>query len=102
MSVDSFKVDASSRLLQGPLHFNLGHNEGLKAKSSGDIPWPKMTLYDVQRFVPVFNQMDTDKDGKITGEQTHEFFLSWQLPRGELTRPFLNSFILQNFPTFKS
>jgi hypothetical protein len=37
----------------------------------------------VLRYTKVFTQVDTDKDGKITGQQARELFLSWQLPRGE-------------------
>ncbi|EOX90642.1 Calcium-binding EF hand family protein, putative isoform 2 [Theobroma cacao] len=44
-------------------------------------PWPKMTQSDVQRFTKVFVQVDTDRDGKITGEQARNLFLSWRLPR---------------------
>lgn len=44
--------------------------------------WPQMTQNDVLRYTKVFTQVDTDKDGKITGQQARELFLSWQLPRG--------------------
>ncbi|CAK9200109.1 unnamed protein product [Sphagnum troendelagicum] len=44
-------------------------------------PWPQMTLNDVQRYMRVFSKVDTDHDGKITGEQARDLFLSWQLPR---------------------
>ncbi|CAM6027510.1 unnamed protein product [Sphagnum balticum] len=47
-------------------------------------PWPKMTQNDIQRYTRVFSKEDTDKDGKITGEQARELFLSWKLPRGVL------------------
>jgi hypothetical protein len=32
----------------------------------------------------VFTKVDTDHDGKITGDQACDMFLSWQLPRGWL------------------
>lgn len=44
-------------------------------------PWPKMTQSDVQKYTKVFVEVDTDKDGKITGEQARTLFLSWRLPR---------------------
>lgn len=46
--------------------------------------WPQMSESDVQRYTRVFMKVDTDKDGKITGEQARELFLSWQLPRGSV------------------
>lgn len=48
-------------------------------------PWPRMSPNDVQRYTRVFSKVDTDHDGKITGEQARQLFLSWQLPRGGLT-----------------
>lgn len=77
-----------------PMALNLEHNEHFKTRPSFDTLWPKMTPYDVQRYVYVFNQVDIDEDGKITGDQTRDLFLSWQLPRGLLINSFLNSFIL--------
>ncbi len=47
-------------------------------------PWLQMTANDVQRYMRVFSKVDTDHDGKITGEQARDLFLSWQLPRGWL------------------
>lgn len=46
--------------------------------------WPQMSGNDVERYSRVFAKVDTDKDGKITGEQARELFLSWQLPRGSV------------------
>lgn len=46
--------------------------------------WPQMSGNDVERYSRVFTKVDTDKDGKITGEQARELFLSWQLPRGSV------------------
>lgn len=45
-------------------------------------PWPKMTQSDIQKYTKVFVEVDTDRDGKITGEQARTLFLSWRLPRG--------------------
>jgi hypothetical protein len=44
-------------------------------------PWPKMTPSSVQKYNKVFVEVDTDRDGKITGEQARNLFLSWRLPR---------------------
>ncbi|KAK7386082.1 hypothetical protein VNO78_32171 [Psophocarpus tetragonolobus] len=44
-------------------------------------PWPRMTQTDVQKYMKVFMEVDTDRDGKITGEQARNLFLSWRLPR---------------------
>ncbi|XP_015574637.1 epidermal growth factor receptor substrate 15 isoform X3 [Ricinus communis] len=44
-------------------------------------PWPKMKPSDVQKYTKVFMEVDTDRDGRITGEQARNLFLSWRLPR---------------------
>lgn len=49
--------------------------------SQSQMPWPKMTQMDVQKYMKVFVEVDKDKDGKITGEQARNLFLSWRLPR---------------------
>ncbi|KAL3730976.1 hypothetical protein ACJRO7_027926 [Eucalyptus globulus] len=49
--------------------------------SQSQMPWPKMTQTDVQKYMKVFVEVDKDKDGKITGEQARNLFLSWRLPR---------------------
>ncbi|KMT19263.1 hypothetical protein BVRB_1g014450 [Beta vulgaris subsp. vulgaris] len=43
--------------------------------------WPKMTTPGIQKYTKVFMEVDTDRDGKITGEQARNLFLSWRLPR---------------------
>lgn len=45
-------------------------------------PWPKMTRPGIQKYAKVFMEVDTDRDGKISGEQARNLFLSWRLPRG--------------------
>ncbi|KAG5390643.1 hypothetical protein IGI04_032184 [Brassica rapa subsp. trilocularis] len=47
-------------------------------------PWPRMNPADVQKYTKVFVQVDTDRDGKITGNQARNLFLSWKLPREAL------------------
>ncbi|GMH16325.1 hypothetical protein Nepgr_018166 [Nepenthes gracilis] len=45
------------------------------------MQWPKMTQSDVQKYTKVFMEVDKDKNGKITGIQARNLFLSWRLPR---------------------
>ncbi|KAL1547095.1 epidermal growth factor receptor substrate 15-like 1 [Salvia divinorum] len=45
------------------------------------ISWPKMTRASIQKYAKVFIEQDTDRDGKITGDQARNLFLSWRLPR---------------------
>jgi epidermal growth factor receptor substrate 15 len=54
-------------------------------------PWPKITQSDVQKYVAVFIKVDKDRDGKITGQEARNLFLSWKLPRG-----FSLSFVISN------
>ncbi|XP_057974465.1 uncharacterized protein LOC131162221 isoform X2 [Malania oleifera] len=51
------------------------------APSQSQPAWPKMTLSDIQKYTKVFVEVDTDRDGRITGEQARSLFLSWRLPR---------------------
>jgi len=73
---------------------NLGYKEHARARPSLEAPWPKMAAHDVQRYVHVFNQLDSDEDGKISGDETRNLFLSWQLPRGLSTHFFYNFSII--------
>lgn len=52
------------------------------ASGQSQMPWPKISPTDVQKYTKVFVEVDTDRDGKITGEQARNLFLSWRLPRG--------------------
>ncbi|XP_010940223.1 uncharacterized protein [Elaeis guineensis] len=51
------------------------------ASSQSQIPWPKISQSDVQRYSGIFVQVDKDRDGKITGQEARNLFLSWKLPR---------------------
>ncbi|XP_021601726.1 epidermal growth factor receptor substrate 15 isoform X2 [Manihot esculenta] len=51
------------------------------SSDNSQIPWPKMKPSDVQKYTKVFMEVDTDRDGRITGEQARNLFLSWRLPR---------------------
>ncbi|XAR73673.1 hypothetical protein NMG60_11007723 [Bertholletia excelsa] len=60
--------------VQGPTAFS-------SASDQSQVPWPRMSQSDVQKYTKVFVEVDTDRDGKITGEQARNLFLSWRLPR---------------------
>ncbi|XP_062234018.1 uncharacterized protein LOC133931198 isoform X2 [Phragmites australis] len=49
-------------------------------------PWPKITQADVRKYMIVFLKVDRDRDGKITGEEARNLFLSWRLPRDVLRK----------------
>eukprot|EP00262_Sarcandra_glabra_P009992 TRINITY_DN2483_c0_g1_i3.p1 TRINITY_DN2483_c0_g1~~TRINITY_DN2483_c0_g1_i3.p1 ORF type:complete len:976 (-),score=223.90 TRINITY_DN2483_c0_g1_i3:85-2676(-) len=49
--------------------------------SMSEPPWPRITQSDVKKYTAVFLEVDSDRDGKITGEQARNLFLSWRLPR---------------------
>ena len=65
---------ASSGISVGP---------GNSTPDNSQLSWPKMKPSDVQKYTKVFMEVDTDRDGKITGEQARNLFLSWRLPRGK-------------------
>jgi epidermal growth factor receptor substrate 15 len=50
--------------------------------NQSQAPWPKITQVDVRKYMIVFIKVDRDRDGKITGEEARNLFLSWRLPRG--------------------
>ncbi|KAL0352519.1 UNVERIFIED_CONTAM: EH domain-containing protein 2 [Sesamum calycinum] len=54
---------------------------GGPTSEQSQISWPKMTRAGIQKYAKVFMEVDTDRDGKITGEQARNLFLSWRLPR---------------------
>lgn len=54
---------------------------GNSTSNQSQLSWPKMKPTDVQKYTKVFVEVDTDRDGKITGEQARNLFLSWRLPR---------------------
>ncbi|XP_010539673.1 PREDICTED: epidermal growth factor receptor substrate 15-like 1 [Tarenaya hassleriana] len=66
----------------GPLSSPVGTgNSAPSHLSQPHASWPKMMPADVQKYAKVFVQVDTDRDGKITGHQARNLFLSWKLPR---------------------
>ncbi|KAG0459253.1 hypothetical protein HPP92_022381 [Vanilla planifolia] len=46
-----------------------------------ELPWPKFTQSDIRKYAKVFLEVDKDRDGKITGPEARNLFLSWRLPR---------------------
>ncbi|PRQ25189.1 putative EF-hand domain pair protein [Rosa chinensis] len=57
-----------------------GVSYGAGNSASGQS-WPRMTQTDVQKYSNIFVKVDTDRDGKITGDQARDLFLKWGLPR---------------------
>lgn len=55
---------------------------GVGAGPVAQTPWPKIMQSDVQKYMTVFIKVDKDRDGKITGQEARNLFLSWKLPRG--------------------
>ena len=72
---------------------------GTSTPGNSQLPWPKMKPSDVQKYTKVFMEVDTDRDGRITGEQARNLFLSWRLPRGGLP-PILLFFFSCLIPSF--
>ncbi|KAK3134626.1 hypothetical protein QOZ80_6AG0551480 [Eleusine coracana subsp. coracana] len=54
--------------------------------NQSQAPWPKITQADVRKYMIVFIKVDRDRDGKITGEEARNLFLSWRLPRDMLRK----------------
>ncbi|XP_022775494.1 epidermal growth factor receptor substrate 15-like 1 isoform X2 [Durio zibethinus] len=76
------QVAIQSNAASGSTGFPAGPGNLASGKSNqSQPPWPKMTQSDVQKYTKVFVQVDTDRDGKITGDQARNLFLSWRLPR---------------------
>ncbi|KAK7352165.1 hypothetical protein VNO80_17583 [Phaseolus coccineus] len=71
----------SSQASSSP-HTPSGMTGGVGNANSDNVQlsWPKMKPTDVQKYTKVFLEVDTDRDGKITGEQARSLFLSWRLP----------------------
>ncbi|KAK7311026.1 hypothetical protein RJT34_08883 [Clitoria ternatea] len=67
---------SSSLLTSSGVSVGLGNT----SSDNSQLSWPKMKPSDVQKYTKVFIEVDTDRDGKITGEQARNLFLSWRLP----------------------
>ncbi|KAI0530488.1 hypothetical protein KFK09_000032 [Dendrobium nobile] len=49
--------------------------------TQNEVSWPKITHSDIRKYTKVFLEVDKDRDGKITGVEARNLFLSWRLPR---------------------
>ncbi|CAM0908559.1 unnamed protein product [Alopecurus aequalis] len=65
----------------GPLNTNIPGGQIPTNQKQFQAPWPKITQADVRKYMIVFIKVDRDRDGKITGEEARNLFLSWRLPR---------------------
>lgn len=74
----SVSAQSNTSLGSSGLSLDSGNSTSIQPQSL----WPKMTRVGIQRYHKVFVEVDTDRDGKITGEQARNLFLSWRLPRG--------------------
>ncbi|KAM3343005.1 actin cytoskeleton-regulatory complex protein PAN1 isoform X1 [Capsicum galapagoense] len=99
--VKANSVNSQTTLPQQPVHqhqhahFNVRPNQQVSVQSSAanpsaarnslpgqsQLPWPRITQSDYQKYSKVFMAVDTDRDGKITGAEARSLFLSWKLPR---------------------
>ncbi|XP_072994253.1 uncharacterized protein [Typha latifolia] len=70
--IQSTSVPAVTNIPVGPIVSN---------STQTQRPWPKITQSDIQKYTAVFIKVDKDRDGKITGEEARNLFLSWKLPR---------------------
>ncbi|PHU26829.1 SRSF protein kinase 2 [Capsicum chinense] len=60
---------------------------GNSRSSQSQLPWRRMSRSDYQKYSKVFMAVDTDRDGKITGQEARNLFLSWKLSRGVICLP---------------
>uniref|UniRef100_A0A453TBZ3 Calcium-binding protein n=1 Tax=Aegilops tauschii subsp. strangulata TaxID=200361 RepID=A0A453TBZ3_AEGTS len=65
----------------GPPSANIPGGQIPTNQKQFQAPWPKITQADVRKYMIVFIKVDRDRDGKITGEEARNLFLSWRLPR---------------------
>ncbi|XXG39203.1 hypothetical protein AAC387_Pa01g0224 [Persea americana] len=89
--VDPFQLLAtptgSGQFQRPPSQVKQNQRDGVSvgpASGQTQPPWPKITQSDIQKYTKVFMEVDTDRDGKITGEEARNLFLSWRLPRDVL------------------
>ncbi|CAK9316069.1 unnamed protein product [Citrullus colocynthis] len=73
------KPNQQSVLQSASSGFSTGTQNSVSGQSQR--PWPRMTQTDVQKYTKVFVEVDKDRDGKITGQEARNLFLSWRLPR---------------------
>ncbi|KAK6160838.1 hypothetical protein DH2020_004219 [Rehmannia glutinosa] len=76
-SIPQAPTQVTSSVLSAGVQAGVGNS----ASEQPQVSWPKMTRAGVQKYAKVFMEVDTDRDGKITGDQARNLFLSWRLPR---------------------
>ncbi|XP_074556622.1 uncharacterized protein LOC141812531 [Curcuma longa] len=80
-------LPAGSQLQQSQISVKQNQSDNLKTSpslptnSASNQAWPKISQADIKKYTNVFVNVDKDRDGKITGEQARNLFLSWKLPR---------------------
>ncbi|KAH7373007.1 hypothetical protein KP509_17G032800 [Ceratopteris richardii] len=82
----NFSVDSSlaaSKVAHSVTAPHPQHDRGVGLPPGIDTSksWPKMNDVIVRRYTKIFIEVDTDRDGKISGVQARDLFLSWHLPR---------------------
>ncbi|KAJ6840453.1 epidermal growth factor receptor substrate 15-like [Iris pallida] len=77
------QMQLNQRSMSAPTSMASNASVGPVAPAPGgpQLQWPRMTQSDVQKYTAVFVKVDKDRDGKITGEEARNLFLSWRLPR---------------------
>ncbi|KMT01560.1 hypothetical protein BVRB_9g215600 isoform B [Beta vulgaris subsp. vulgaris] len=70
-------IPVQNRAPPGPHVYSLHNSTGHQSQ----LNWPRPTQTDLQKYTKVFMEVDTDKDGKISGAEARNLFLSWKLPR---------------------
>ncbi|GER42086.1 calcium-binding EF hand family protein [Striga asiatica] len=80
-SLPKSNQQASTQVTSSVLSPGVQAGLGNSTTEQPQAPWPKMTRAGIQKYAKVFMEVDTDRDGKITGDQARNLFLSWRLPR---------------------
>ncbi|XP_012829934.1 PREDICTED: actin cytoskeleton-regulatory complex protein PAN1 [Erythranthe guttata] len=75
-STQQAPTPTSSSVLSAGVQTGVGNS----VSEPPQVAWPKMTRAGIQKYAKVFVEVDTDRDGKITGVQARNLFLSWKLP----------------------
>lgn len=78
LSLPKSNQQASPSVLSSVVQAGAGNS----TMKQSQISWPKMTRAGIQKYAKVFTEVDSDRDGKISGYQARNLFLSWRLPRG--------------------
>ncbi|KAI3465457.1 hypothetical protein Pfo_022120 [Paulownia fortunei] len=81
LSLPKSNLQAPTQVTSSVLSSGVQAGVGNSTSEQTQISWPKMTRAGIQKYAKVFMEVDTDRDGKITGDQARNLFLSWRLPR---------------------